>query len=145
MLTADRQLQPGDAIAMDFGPDKLDSQILLDYGLLDQNTSKVYCYTLVACTAFDPYVLCVLPVRPTCSAVGWLCMAAQSSDSNRQWQQDRDRENKNERLSALVTQTLRLPRGPRWNGDHLVADCSCCMLALVVCLLDQSSARACMC
>jgi hypothetical protein len=40
-LEASRQLAPGDVVTMDFGPDKLDSQLALDYGVLDVRNARV--------------------------------------------------------------------------------------------------------
>jgi len=40
---AGRQYAAGELVTMDFGPDKLDSQLLLDYGVLDTAQPQVTC------------------------------------------------------------------------------------------------------
>ena len=41
-LEAGAQLQAGDPVVMDFGPDKLDSSLLLDYGVVDLDSPQVH-------------------------------------------------------------------------------------------------------
>ena len=40
-LAADRQLEAGEVVAMDYDADRVDSQILLDYGVLDTDSPQV--------------------------------------------------------------------------------------------------------
>ena len=42
-LSAGRRFGEGELVTMDFGPDKLDSQLLLDYGVLDASNPQVCC------------------------------------------------------------------------------------------------------
>ena len=41
ILEAERDFQEGDAITMDFGPDKLDADLLLNYGVMDDFVTRV--------------------------------------------------------------------------------------------------------
>lgn len=43
-LSAVGQLAGGSAAAADLGPDRLDNQILLDYGALDEDNLQVQCF-----------------------------------------------------------------------------------------------------
>ena len=49
-MDASTSLRPGDAITMDYGPDKLDSSLLLDYGVVDLNSPQVPTWPGCACT-----------------------------------------------------------------------------------------------
>lgn len=40
-VEAARPLRKGEALSMDYGPDKLDSTLLLDYGVIDSSSAKV--------------------------------------------------------------------------------------------------------
>lgn len=40
-MEAGRDLAAGEAVGMDYGPGKSDTQVLLDYGVLDGNSPQV--------------------------------------------------------------------------------------------------------
>ena len=49
VVEALKPLRKGEALLMDYGPDKLDNTLLLDYGVLDTNNAKVCVNAEVAC------------------------------------------------------------------------------------------------
>lgn len=41
VLEAEREFETGEAVTMDFGPDKLDADLLLNYGVMDDFVTRV--------------------------------------------------------------------------------------------------------
>ncbi len=41
VLEAEREFQAGEAVTMDYGPDKLDADLLLNYGVMDDFVTRV--------------------------------------------------------------------------------------------------------
>ena len=71
MVESKTELSAGEPLTMDFGPDKTDAQVLLDYGVLDDDNPRVRCNAQIR-------TACMLIYSPLTAALQYQAVASGS-------------------------------------------------------------------